>query len=219
MNRIIAPRVAAWRHAAVLVAGGALVGVAATVPLARRLQARLAEVEHRASHDPLTGLWNRAGLRERFTEWRRPLVLLLVDIDGFKAVNDCFGHPLGDALLTGFAARLANAATDLDGVAGRLGGDEFVLLVAARGAAETARISERMLTVLSPTAADHGLAASAGIAVITSGVDWSEGLRRADIALYHAKRTHTRLTDYQPGMAHPRSAPVPAIDRPPGHAR
>jgi diguanylate cyclase (GGDEF)-like protein len=204
-----------------LVAGGAVVGVAATVPLLCRLRARLSQVQHRASHDPLTGLWNRAGLREQYAGWRRPLVLLLVDIDGFKAVNDTFGHPLGDALLTGFATRLATAAADLGGVAGRLGGDEFVVLVAAGGAVETARISEDMLAVLSPaptTAADHGLAASAGIAVITAGVDWSEALRRADIALYHAKHTHARLVVYQPGMVHPRSAPVPAVDRPSEHA-
>jgi diguanylate cyclase (GGDEF)-like protein len=154
------------------------------------------------------------------------LLLLLVDIDGFKAVNDCFGHLIGDALLTGFAARLATAAADLGGVAGRLGGDEFVLLLPAGRPSAIAQASERMSTVLTPasapaptTAVDHRLTASAGVTVITRGVDWSEGMRRADIAVYHAKRTPARLTVYQPGMVHPRAAPVPAIDRPPAQTR
>jgi diguanylate cyclase (GGDEF)-like protein len=223
MNRAFASPVVSWRRHAGAVAGGVLIGVAAAAPLVWQLRTRLAAAQYRARHDSLTGLLNRAGLREQFAGWqRRPLLLVLVDLDGFKAVNDRFGHPLGDALLTGFAGRLAASATQLAGVAGRLGGDEFLLLLDG-GDADLAQVSDRIRAMLSPTSvpnttADRALSASAGAAVITGYVDWSEGLRRADIALYQAKCRRSRLTVYRPGMAHPRSAPGRAVDQAPQHA-
>jgi GGDEF domain-containing protein len=98
----------------------------------RRLTTDLADAVHRATHDPLTGLPNRAAVPELFalasTADAAPAVIL-IDLDGFKEVNDTHGHHAGDQLLVTVGRRLASATGVLGGSAIRLGGDEFLLIL------------------------------------------------------------------------------------------
>ncbi len=155
-----------------------------------RLQAREAELAHLALHDPLTGLANRSHLsaeldaRPRRHDW-----LLYLDLDGFKAVNDHFGHGTGDVVLVEAATRL-RACCPPSAFVARLGGDEFVALI--DGHIEDAeRVATSVIDACSlPIAADGEvvkLGASIGIAALASD-DGDDPLRRADAAMYVAKR-------------------------------
>jgi diguanylate cyclase (GGDEF)-like protein len=170
----------------------------------RRLQAELAEEQdrlvHQAFHDALTGLPNRRLFFDRLTHaleiaTRRPsaTALLFLDVDCFKAVNDTFGHGIGDRVLVQVAERISDAVRTSDTVA-RLGGDEFVVLCEDLGdptaeALELARRISRDLAAPMPIEG-HVLAVSAsvGIAFTTDGADPDTFLMRADHAMYVAKR-------------------------------
>src|SRR5688500_5716020 len=132
--------------------------VAGVVVTARDVTERAeleAQLAHQAFHDPLTGLANRARLRERVRhaltrQERRPerVAVLFLDLDDFKTVNDSLGHASGDRLLVVVAERLLNATRGCDTVA-RLGGDEFaVLLEATRGDEDAVAVAERVLHAL-----------------------------------------------------------------------
>jgi diguanylate cyclase (GGDEF)-like protein/PAS domain S-box-containing protein len=149
------------------------------------------ELRHAAFHDPLTGLANRALLRDRLDDLppEATVSLLLVDLDGFKAVNDSFGHELGDQVLREVAHRLSRGCRPGDLLV-RLGGDEFVALVEG-DTAHAVALAGRFLALLSEPIAlpdrDVTLGCSIGIASpSTLGVD--SALRDADIAMYVAKR-------------------------------
>jgi len=169
--------------------------------------ARAAE-EHAnaAAHDALTGLANRRHLLDRGTELlgRVPntgvVALLLVDLDHFKEVNDTLGHTAGDRVLVQVADRLKVAAEDGDLVA-RLGGDEFAVLLSGLPApAVAAHRAERLLAALREPLDLDGMRltveASGGVAVAPGNGGMVELLRRADVAMYQAKRTGQRLADY-----------------------
>src|SRR6185369_5874495 len=94
----------------------------------KALEKARAEALHRATHDPLTGLANRALFNERLERSPLPLTLLALDLDKFKAVNDTMGHEAGDELLKQVAARLTPLVSD-NGLVARLGGDEFMVLL------------------------------------------------------------------------------------------
>ena len=162
-----------------------------------------AERIHRlAHHDALTGLANRALLRERVAEAiararRTPggkLAVLCLDLDGFKAVNDLYGHAAGDHLLREVAARLSRGVRETDTVA-RLGGDEFVVLQTDPAQPEAARaLAERLVATLAEpydlgTSETQGaVTASVGIALFPDdGADAESLLHNADTALYRAK--------------------------------
>ncbi len=164
-------------------------------------QRALAEqLHHLALHDPLTDLPNRALILDRveraLVRARRhhtPIAVLFLDLDGFKAVNDTYGHAAGDALLQAVGARLSAAVRDADTV-GRLGGDEFVVLAEDSSLdAGPEMIAERLRDVLAepfhlagPMRITVHAQASIGIAVgLRAGAD--ELLRDADVALYAAK--------------------------------
>ena len=159
----------------------------------RELEDQLA---HQAFHDPLTGLANRALLQNRIehvlTGARRSgrsAVLLLMDLDGFKAVNDELGHATGDALLTVIAGRLTECSRAGETVA-RLGGDEFAILIEDRLEAAIA-LSERILEV-APQEVRFGDSRiyprlSIGLAAATNDSSVEELMRHADIAMYDAK--------------------------------
>ncbi|WP_460427067.1 diguanylate cyclase domain-containing protein [Azotobacter armeniacus] len=186
--------------------------------------AALAEANARLSamalQDPLTGLANRAGLNQRLTQaWQRAqrkqelLALILIDLDGFKAINDHHGHAAGDQLLLQVAVRLQTSARATDLVA-RLGGDEFVLICEAIDSEEQARaLAERILHSLAQPVqlgnVQVSLSASIGIS-ICRGQSHENLLREADQAMYQAKargRSHIHQADanlsshpaYRPG--------------------
>ena len=152
--------------------------------------------EHRATHDALTGLLNRAGLAGTFERSRADsgtrLALLFIDLDDFKRVNDTHGHLVGDRLLQGLAARLMDVLPD-DSVAARIGGDEFVVLLRSVCAEDTAIVCERLVEALSASYDVEGAGAvrvglSIGMAVAESAaVSLDDLLARSDKELYAAK--------------------------------
>jgi diguanylate cyclase (GGDEF)-like protein/PAS domain S-box-containing protein len=158
-----------------------------------------AEVRHRALHDPLTGLPNRAlaldrleGALARRRRDGRAVAVLLADLDQFKLLNDSLGHKAGDDLILALAPRLHDAVRPSDTVA-RLGGDEF-LIVCERleGAHEAIRVAERVAQAISQpivlASGEHFITASIGIAVAESAEAHPEELMRdADAAMYRAK--------------------------------
>jgi diguanylate cyclase (GGDEF)-like protein len=147
-----------------------------------------------ACEDQLTGLPNRLlfnrRLRGAIRSGHRAAVLLL-DLDGFKQINDRFGHASGDALLRRLAGRMRDAV-GADGLLARIGGDEFAVLVEHRAAESPARLAQRMLGAVRPSAADDaaGVYPSASIGIAEHGpqhAGHADVLRDADIAMYAAK--------------------------------
>lgn len=137
--------------------------LALATPLLIRTRRRLATLVHEARHDPLTGLPNRRGLDALWEAQPAPRALLMVDLVGFKAVNDSHGHIVGDTLLKQVAARLA-AAIPPPGRLARWGGDEFVAIVPGGEAEATAeRLAAASLLPFDLTAAGGPAAVSIGV--------------------------------------------------------
>jgi diguanylate cyclase (GGDEF)-like protein len=195
-----------------LVAAGALAVAVAVVLLVlrRRLRAR----EHEARHDGLTGLLNRsaflhdARLALRAATPARPAGLLVIDLDGFKSVNDTLGHAAGDTLLVQVAATLQAAVRPTDLVA-RLGGDEFAVLVTdLPGEGQAERVGGNVLRNLRAAAFEVdgvllAVDASVGVTVAPQdGTTVEELLQRADVAMYQAKRAHRGTTRYDAADDH-----------------
>lgn len=191
---------------------GYLIGLLTLAPLARRLHTSLSAARIALLHDPLTGLRNRAGLiadHHHLTRAERNLMTLLIDLDGFKAVNDNHGHQTGDELLTVVAARLGELADLYHGTAGRLGGDEFAVLIPANRR-DPGHVAETIHTTLCQpaTTSTLTLTISVSIGYTVASTDLRTSLRAADIAMYHAKRSGTGLTtSYRPGMTVPARRP------------
>jgi len=163
-----------------------------------RLQRQL---EHAARHDTLTGLANRALLRESLggallaaEASGASIAMVFLDLDGFKAINDQLGHAIGDSVLTEVAARLASSVRQED-IIGRFGGDEFVIICADAGEQDAAAVAERVRhEVARPMPGIPGelvVSASVGVAVYrpsTGDTVSSDGLfRLADAAMYESK--------------------------------
>ena len=157
-------------------------------------------LQHRATHDALTGLANRMLLKDRIRQFiahakrhGEVVGLLFIDLDGFKLVNDRFGHEAGDALLKEISERLTQNLRDSDTVA-RLAGDEFVAVLPDIGSAAGAiRVADKVLnTVRTPfqvAGEPVELAASIGISLYPFDGDTLQALlRAADEAMYRAKR-------------------------------
>lgn len=157
------------------------------------------ELEHLARHDALTGLANRLFLNDRIeravARARRSggnVALLMIDLDGFKQVNDAHGHAVGDELLVIIAGRLRESVRETDTVA-RLGGDEFVVLLEdTRHPEGTSQIVEKLIAAVRlPVMLDAGaieVSASIGIACTPQHTDDADDLlERADAAMYNAK--------------------------------
>jgi diguanylate cyclase (GGDEF)-like protein/PAS domain S-box-containing protein len=174
-----------------------LVGVSADITPRKEAELRLS---HLALHDPLTGLPNRRALAEaleraiaRAERTGQPLAVLCLDLDGFKAINDRYGHPAGDATLLEVAERLRRTIRRSD-LAARLGGDEFAVIAAdLSGPAPVARLARRLGAALrGPIALEAATAlidVSIGVAFYPGDGDTTEQLlARADMALYAAKR-------------------------------
>jgi diguanylate cyclase (GGDEF)-like protein len=186
-----------------------LLAAARTAVSFHQVQA-LSIVRRQARTDELTGLGNRRDLFEagedqlRKVEPGERIVLLLLDLDNFKLVNDTLGHQCGDDLLREASRRLANEVRRPDLVT-RLGGDEFALLVGLGAGGDGRRVAERVLALLGAPVLVGGvqirMQASAGIAESDgSDVTIAELLRRADVAMYAAKAAGRRLRSYDAGL-------------------
>ena len=181
-------------------ADGAVCGVLAATRDLTELKAAESALAHQATHDPLTGLANRTLLSDRMAQAllqlrRRPggVAVLFIDLDRFKAVNDTYGHDVGDAVLIEVAARLTSSARRSDTVA-RLGGDEFVLLCHPISSGHDVEvIIRRVMKALATPMVINGvqldLSASVG-AVMTSdpGAEATRLLSTADAQMYSAKQ-------------------------------
>jgi diguanylate cyclase (GGDEF)-like protein len=176
--------------------------------LLREKQESEARLRHEATHDPLTGLANRALFRHGLDAVLAtgPATVLLADLDEFKTVNDSLGHDAGDGLLVAFADVL-RAAAGPDAEVARLAGDEFAVLVPADTTGEC--VAEAIATATSVPISGQRLLVkfSAGLATAPSGTPASDVLRRADAALYAAKqRGRGNWVRYAGGMERPASA-------------
>ncbi|MDQ3416511.1 MAG: EAL domain-containing protein [Actinomycetota bacterium] len=171
-------------------------GLAGSEALSRLKLTR--EMTFLARHDTLTELWNRSVFLSRVEQGldrsrhpRSRIAVLFCDLDGFKQINDRFGHSAGDALLVQTAARIHSCVSDQDTVA-RLGGDEFaVLLEHVADREQIERVADRLLGAVATALQvnGHGVSVSTSIGIATSdGAGSSEELlRNADIAMYEAK--------------------------------
>lgn len=150
---------------------------------------------HAAEHDSLTGLPNRALLKSEVEKMLKtegqPFCVALLDLDGFKKVNDTYGHAIGDAVLVETSKRLLKVMGQ-HGIVARLGGDEFVLVLPDKTAAEAKDAMTSVLFAIARPfdAAPHNayLGVSIGVGEYPAhGTDYSALLKNADTAMYHAK--------------------------------
>jgi diguanylate cyclase (GGDEF)-like protein len=161
-----------------------------------------AELARRAFYDPLTQIANRSLFIETVTtslaqlaSSQRPIAVMFIDLDGFKEINDTFGHAVGDRVLSEVAARLRVQVRKLD-LAARIGGDEFgMLLDGMRHFTDAAVVADRIIeTLRRPIPLGDAVitvGASVGVAVVEDAADAPEAeelMRRADMAMYLAKR-------------------------------
>lgn len=160
------------------------------------LELQRQELEAVATHDDLTGLYNRVGLRSclyklvlRAREHQGALSVIFVDVDHFKDVNDRHGHLAGDRLLVQLAALLQNHTRGSDCLC-RWGGEEFVLLCGDTPLRSACRIAEKLRALISSHAWTHKieLRCSFGVAQMGPEEDVGSLFKRADTALYHAKQ-------------------------------
>ncbi len=156
---------------------------------------RFRSARHLADVDPLTGLHNRRYFHEalerevaRAHRYTRPLALLLLDVDGFKEINDRHGHLVGDAVIADLGAAVRASARRAD-IACRVGGDEFCVILPESGLADAQRLFERLdQGVASQTSPTNGVSFSGGVAEISRDETPIAFFHRADEALYRAKR-------------------------------
>jgi diguanylate cyclase (GGDEF)-like protein len=145
-----------------------------------------------ASTDPLTGIPNRRAYLERVADavdaaaWGHQTVVCLVDLDGFKAVNDAGGHAAGDTMLKAVAAALGAAVRETDTVA-RLGGDEFAVLADTSVTFSGEMLAERLRDAVVRIGQPSGVTASVGVAEVQPGDDVEDLMHRADAAMYRSK--------------------------------
>ena len=212
-TRDVAPE---WRRQALVVLALGLLAIAITAlgansiarQRARELRERFAEATHHAQmyerlarHDALTGLPNRALLEDRFAQAiaqhlrrNRMLAIAFLDLDGFKAVNDQYGHDAGDALLVALSEKMTSALRDGDTLA-RLGGDEFVAIITDLAVEDDANIILRRLMIacsapISLRGANMQVTVSIGVAFAPQqGTELDTLVRKADQAMYLAKQS------------------------------
>ena len=178
-----------------------------------RLRVEVAAREHQAYHDGLTGLANRTLLSQvvsaaiKNRKDGRLVAVMLMDLDGFKEINDTLGHHAGDAILKAVAARV-NVAVGRSRLAARLGGDEFAFVVpAATGTDQVAALAAKLQDAVGAPIEVDGmvltLRASMGVALAPlHGEDPAILLKRADVAMYSAKSRGRGIVVYEPKIDH-----------------
>ncbi len=179
--------------------------------LLERLHREVRDKEHQALHDPLTGLPNRSLFASRVDELLGApddarLAVMLVDLDGFKEVNDTLGHAVGDVVLRATAARLQGEVASRGTVA-HLGGDEFAVIVAAGGPEDARRAALGVKAAIEQPIEEEGLLfevrASIGVALSPQHGDGAATLLRlADVAMYSAKERRIGVALYEAGQDH-----------------
>ncbi|HLJ30483.1 MAG TPA: diguanylate cyclase [Candidatus Angelobacter sp.] len=179
------------------------------IDLQKRLVCALSAAEFRASHDALTGLYNRGTImslleREAARCEREGVALgaILADVDHFKAINDTYGHNTGDEVLHEIAARMRSSLRSYDFL-GRYGGEEFLIIAPGCEAKDTLEIAER----LRQSVANHPLrivdvnikvTVSLGASIASPQENVSALLKRADLALYSAKEDGRNTFKFRP---------------------
>ena len=178
--------------------------------LQERLLVAQETLRHQATHDVLTGIWNRAmvvdQLERELARARREgqsLAIILADLDHFKSVNDTYGHAAGDAVLREAAARLVGVPRRYDFV-GRYGGEEFLLVLPNCELPEAALVAERVRTAVAADPISVGtiglpLTVSLGVACTSGKYEAADVLlQQADEALYHAKAMGRNRAEFWP---------------------
>ena len=175
----------------------------------RRAEERMTHLAH---HDTLTNLPNRSMFREKLDQAlgeakAKPLAILSLDLDRFKAVNDTFGHPAGDWLLKCVAKRLLHAVRSSKDVVARFGGDEFAIIqFGIKSAADAEKLAKRIVEIVGKPYRDKGremhVGVSLGIALYPGdGHDADTLLTNADMALYRGKSEGRNVYRFfEPGM-------------------
>jgi diguanylate cyclase len=188
-------------------AGGGIVVTARDVTHEKEIEAALVDM---ASNDPLTGLANRRSLSEALEVASAGDALVLVDLDGFKAVNDGHGHHMGDAVLVEVATRLRSLTRSGD-LAARLGGDELALVVRRTNDDDLAEVAERLRKVVEAPMTIEGatvsVGASLGMARLGPTIDGDAALRRADQQMYADKLARRASADVHRGSPTRPAAP------------
>jgi diguanylate cyclase (GGDEF)-like protein/PAS domain S-box-containing protein len=156
------------------------------------------ELHRQATHDALTGLANRVLLNRRLEASTERVSMLLIDLDGFKEINDRHGHHTGDLVLQEVAGRLTGmlGAGEL---AARLGGDEFAVLLPGTDATAATRLAERIAAVVAEPMPIGGTLLTVGASVgVSAGTPGDDLLRTADAAMYERKRERRALRTAKP---------------------
>jgi len=179
-------------------------------------------LEARARLDEMTGIPNRAWIRERFqveaarsARHKRPLTLVMFDADHFKRLNDEHGHAAGDHALVILANTARHQLRGADEV-GRIGGEEFALVLPETGLAGAMHVAERLRQgvadlPLQEVGLPCQLTISLGVVEVSPGTSTDQAFARADAAMYEAKRTgRNRVVSWQPDLpSHPSAKPDP----------
>lgn len=167
----------------------------------KSLRLELEEVKKEAATDALTGLDNRKAFdlalsraQDQHTLFGEPSVLLIVDADHFKRINDTYGHPTGDAVLVALSDELTRCFPRRGDCVARYGGEEFAVVLRESGLSDGERLAERVLKRIQQRIIEHDghqlqVTVSIGVAVSEEGRTPESWLHRADQALYHAKET------------------------------
>jgi len=170
---------------------------------------QMAAIEYQALHDALTDLPNRSLLSDRLHQAilsaarsHGPLALIIMDLDHFKEINDTLGHHNGDLILQQVSSRVRQVLRESDTVA-RLGGDEFAMLLPGADLVQATRIAKKLLSVLDQPFELEGqsfhVGGSLGIALFPDhGRDGTALMKRADVAMYEAKRGKSGFAVYDP---------------------
>ncbi len=164
-----------------------------------RAERRIAELEERADIDPLLDILNRRGFERAVNRslayiqrYRTQAALLFIDLDGFKTINDCYGHATGDALLRKVATALTGHVRASD-LVGRLGGDEFGVLLWHIENDKALRKARGLEVAIESAGVTHGgtrltVGASAGMVLLDPSLDTGGAIDAADRAMYARKR-------------------------------
>lgn len=167
----------------------------------REMHTLTQQLQYRATHDALTDVLNRSAVIERTTKALRVdrAVIVLLDIDDFKKVNDDFGHPVGDAVILGIVDCLRSIVGD-QGVIGRVGGEEFTVLLPGHDLHDALQLAEQMRDAIGnhvfPAPVNRHITASFGVSANPVGTEFDTAYGFADLALYKAKRAGRNRVEF-----------------------